>query len=326
MSGAAAAGLLPGLAKAAASDSWQAEFAAALGKNPYLEGWRGTAQETLSASNLPIEGKLPAGLRGVFYRNGPARHEVGGLRYHHWFDGDGMVQSFRFTDQGISHLGRFVRTEKYAAELAAGRALRHGFGTQVPNAQPTVNPDFLNVANISILPHHGELLALWEGGSAYKLDPETLDTLGIKVWRPDLKGVPFSAHPKVDPNGTLWNFGRDSINSRLVLYQISRSGEVLKVGLVQGSEIGMEHDFAVTSRHMLFLLAPLRFSKDRAAQGASFLDSHEWVDGRAMRVLAIDKNDLATTQIFELPAGFMFHFGNAWEDAAGVIRFDYVRY
>lgn len=57
---------------------------------------------------------VAAGCR--YFRVWPACHTHGGMRYHYWFDGDGMVQAFRFRGTGVSRLGRFVRTKKYAAE------------------------------------------------------------------------------------------------------------------------------------------------------------------------------------------------------------------
>src|SRR4051812_26731055 len=65
-------------------------------------GFRSLDSEQLRTPALAVEGALPKALRGVLYRNGAARHERAGMRYHHWFDGDGMVQAYRFTDQGIS--------------------------------------------------------------------------------------------------------------------------------------------------------------------------------------------------------------------------------
>lgn len=44
--------------------------------------------------------------------------------------------------------------------------------------QPISSPDSLNAANTSVLATGGELLALWEGGSAYRLAPDSLETLG----------------------------------------------------------------------------------------------------------------------------------------------------
>src|SRR5262245_32438884 len=114
----ALAGLLPsGLAQALrSSEAWQQAPAAALAQHPWLRGWQAVANETLQTPWLELQGRVPAGLHGTLYRNGPARHELGGERYHHWFDGDGMVQAFRFTPHGVSHQGRFVRTAKYVQE------------------------------------------------------------------------------------------------------------------------------------------------------------------------------------------------------------------
>jgi carotenoid cleavage dioxygenase len=44
-----------------------------------------------------------------------------------------------------------------------------------------------------------------------------------------------------------------------------------------------------------------------------------------MRVLTIDKDDWSKRRFYELDSGFVFHFGNAWEDAQGVIRLSYMR-
>jgi carotenoid cleavage dioxygenase-like enzyme len=47
-----------------------------------------------------------------------------------------------------------------------------------------------------------------------------------------------------------------------------------------------------------------------------------------MRALVIDKQDWARRQLIELPTGFLFHLGNAWEEDTAngtVIHLDYVR-
>ena len=75
-----------GSAFSAARDEWATAFRAALRVKPYLLGWLGTQEARLETPQLAIEGQWPAALRGTFYRNGPARHEVGGMRYHHWFE------------------------------------------------------------------------------------------------------------------------------------------------------------------------------------------------------------------------------------------------
>lgn len=287
--------------------------------------YRSAQAETLSTPQLALSGRIPARLRGTLFRNGPARHDLGGRRYRHWFDGDGMIQAFRFSDSGVSHVGKFVRTAKFAAETAAGRFLYSAFGTRFDDARAPGSPDEVNAANTSVLPFAGELLALWEGGSAYQLDPASLATVGPKVWRSDLKGMPFSAHPRVEPDGTLWNFG--VVNGRgLVLYQVSPGGQLVKADLVPVDAVPMVHDFAITERSLVFLLPPLVLDPEKSAAGASFLDSHVWNPQQPMRVLVLDKSNWSKRRWYELPAGFLFHLGNAWEDETGVIRLDYMRY
>ena len=134
-------------------DAWREAFDSALPQHPWLLGFKGTQELALGPVDLEIEGRLPQGLGGTLYRNGPAHHEVYGLRYHHWFDGDGMVQAFRFKDGTLSHRGRLVATQKFLAEQFEGRALYPTFGTNPPNPRPITSPDALNVANISVLPH-----------------------------------------------------------------------------------------------------------------------------------------------------------------------------
>jgi all-trans-8'-apo-beta-carotenal 15,15'-oxygenase len=321
-----AGALALGHAQAADStaDAYAAAFAAQRAGTPWLMGYEGL-QADVPPMALRLHGRIPAGMRGAFYRNGPARHELGGLRYHHWFDGDGMLQKYEIGERGISHRGRFVHTPKFDADSAAGRPVRAAFGTQPPGAEPVSSPDAINVANTSVVSHAGELMALWEGGSATRMDPATLDTRGLKVWSPEYAGMPFSAHPKIEPDGTLWNFGVSSAMGLLSIYRVAPSGELAQAVTIKVPEMPMVHDFAVTRRHLVFLLPPLVFDRDRARAGETFLDSHVWKPQLGLRVLVLPKDRLDQPQWLELPAGFVFHLGNAWEDQDGVIRLDYIR-
>ncbi len=76
---------------------------------------------TLETADIPLRGRLPEGLRGTLYRNGPARFKLGSSRYRHWFDGDGMVQAFHLGQGQPSHRGVLLRTPKLLQEEAAGR-------------------------------------------------------------------------------------------------------------------------------------------------------------------------------------------------------------
>ena len=42
-----------------------------------------------------------------------------------------------------------------------------------------------------------------------------------------------------------------------------------------------------------------------------------------LRVLTVDKGDWAQRKFYELPTGFLFHLGNAREEAGGTIHLDW---
>jgi all-trans-8'-apo-beta-carotenal 15,15'-oxygenase len=304
-----------------------AAFAAARAKQPWTLAFASQGAD-LEPLALALHGRLPRGLAGAFYRNGPARHELGGQRYRHWFDGDGALQRYDLGLGGrntITHRLRFVRTPKFEADSAAGRPVRAAFATHPPGMEPVRSADSINVANTSVAHHGGRLLALWEGGSAFELDPQTLATRGAHAWSPELAGMPFSAHPRIEPDGTMWNFGVTSAAGALTLYRIGRNGALQQTATLRVPDITMVHDFAVTERHLVFLLPPYVFEGQRWRDGATFFDSHVWRPDLGLRVMVLDKADLqAAPRWFTLPPGFVFHLGNACEEG-GVIRLDCMR-
>lgn len=317
--------LLPLLTRADTNESWQNQFQNAT--VPWKAAFA-TLPGDLPLAAAKVRGRFPDAVAGTLYRIGPAGHDLGVERYHHWFDGDGMAHRFVVRGDEVHHQGRFVATHKRVAEQRAGRRLAEGFGTTFPGIEPATSPDSMNVANINVLPIGGELLALWEGGSATRLDPRTLETRGLKTWRSDLAGVPFSAHPRTDPDGTVWNFGVSSGNGLLVLYEIAPEGALRRAEALPIADLPMIHDFAVTDSHLVFLMPPLVYDVQRKTAGASFLDSHVWRPELGMRALVIDKKDWKRQQTFVLPSGFLFHLGNAWEEktaSGAVIHLDYAR-
>uniref|UniRef100_UPI0025BCCCBF carotenoid oxygenase family protein n=1 Tax=Maricaulis sp. TaxID=1486257 RepID=UPI0025BCCCBF len=311
---------MPGLAFASRdTDPVHEAFEAATLQDPWTLGFTDAPASGLDGVAERIHGRLPDGLAGMLYRNGPARFSRDGWRYRHWFDGDGMVNAWRLAPgEPVSHRSRFVETRKWLAEEEAGRFLMPTFGSMPPAGQGMRGPDDMNAANTSVMMLDGQLMALWEGGSAWQLDPETLASQGPKNWGEDLAGLPFSAHPKVDPDGTVWNFGQAPAQEALVVWQVGADGTLQRAELIGDVPGGMIHDFAVTDRSLLFLVGNLRW--DRAQ--LPYLDSFRWDDSRAMRVIAIDKADWSQRRTWDLPPGFLFHIGGAWEDADGTLHVD----
>lgn len=310
--GGSAAILLNPILSSAAADASTAPWSAA---------FNGVTSD-LAELELKVQGKIPEACYGTLYRNGPALFERDGQRYSHWFDPDGMIQSFQISDKGISHRGRFVRTEKFKREEDAGRFLFDGAGSAIEGSFPSRNNDDGNVANTNIQPFQGELLALWEGGSAHRVDPDSLNTLGKKSWRDDLNGVPFSAHPRIDDRGDMWNIGSMPMpgNPALVLYHIGKGGDLKKVQVHRLEFGGYQHDFVLTPNYLIALN-----SSAVAHHGDRFVDMFQWEENRPSQLMVFDKNDLSLVKTIEVPAAFVFHFGNAWE-SGGKINFTASQY
>ncbi|MCC5886582.1 MAG: carotenoid oxygenase family protein [Gammaproteobacteria bacterium] len=322
---AAALAPLAGRVGAGVSDPWSAAFAAALEERPWLLGYLGCEDRDYAAT-AQVEGAWPAALAGRLYRNGAGLHEFGDWRYRHLFDGDGLVQSWHFPGGGdggqVRHHARLVATRKLTRERAAGRRLLPAFGSLPPAVEGITGADDLNVANISVLPRKEGLLALWEAGSPWALDSDTLATRGPVTFSPQTRGLPFSAHPRLEPDGQLWNFGYVTGADKLVLWHFGADERLRRCVVRDVPRIGIPHDFMVTARYLLIVLPPLAVAAD--GEGA-LIDRLQWEPQRATRVLVIRKSDLEVEAELELPAQWIFHHGNAFEDGSGVIRFESAR-
>ncbi len=306
-------------------------FDASAAREPWRLPLKGVDDITGSrdCAALTLSGRWPEALRGRFYRNGPAWYERGGKRYRHWFDGDGMVQQFSITGPAgapvVAHRGRLVGTAKLRAEQAAGRFLVSAFGTAIPHdgRTPLQGPDSFNTANTNAIEHAGLVLALWEGGSAHALDPADLQTRGPVTWGEGLAQMPFSAHPKVDPQGQLWNIG--TAGQRLVVWHIDAQGRLVsaRVGELPLAH-AMVHDMAVTANHIVVPIPPVTLHFDRLLNGGEPADALRFHAGQPLRVLVMHKADITQRRVFELPPQMVFHVGNAFEAADGAIELSFI--
>jgi all-trans-8'-apo-beta-carotenal 15,15'-oxygenase len=298
-------------------------FANNLTQQPLLSPFKGVDDHTgdLDCAALLLRGRWPTELRGRFYRNGPAVMQRGDERYHHWFDGDGMVQQFTLGNGSISHKGRLVRTSKLQAEQQAGRFLFSALGTHIEGRATGSGPDAFNTANTNALEHAGRVLAMWEGGSAYAMSPKDLSTQGPVTWRKDLQQMPFSAHPKVDASGNLWNIG--TAGKHLIAWHINPQGELSKVQIGESPYPGgMVHDMAITPRYLVVPLPPVTLNFEHSVGDGPRRFALK--AGEPLRVLVMDKNDIQKRRVFEVPAQMLFHVGNAHEEPNGDVVLSFV--
>jgi all-trans-8'-apo-beta-carotenal 15,15'-oxygenase len=269
-------------------------------------------QETLAL----VSGKVPAGLNTTLYRNGPAKFRRGTSASGHWFDGDGLVRKFRVQDGKATLAARFVDTPKRRLETKLNAIVQPGFGSPRRAGAVVNGPDDTNAANTSVLMSGGHLLALWEGGSPVMIDPETLETKGFKTYRRDLKQMPFLAHPRIEPDGTVWNLGGNGEST--FVWKLNPDGSLAKAEMIALDRKSYFHDFTATARHLIIVLQPWVQEEFKFPLSTGMV----WRPELGTRVLVIDKGDFSKRRTFELPAFSFFHLADGWEEKDGTIHFD----
>lgn len=263
-----------------------------------------------------LHGRAPAGLEGALFRNGPGQFRRPGGSATHWFDGDGLMRRFRLADGQATLAARFADTPKRRHEAALDAVVTPGFGTRGDARAQVGAPDDANSANTAVMAAGGAIWALWEGGSPLAMDPDTLATRDFVTLRPDLKGMPFQAHPRIDPNGDIWNIGL--AGGRAIVWRLRLDGTLVSAEVLDLPRASYMHDFTATRRHLVFVLQPWIF----VGGSLPYVTALDWRPALGTQVLVVDKDDLSRRRLFELPAFAHFHLGDAWEEADGTIRFD----
>ena len=281
-----------------------------------------------------IEGTIPADLEGTLFRNGPGLLDIGDQSVHHPFDGDGMITSISIS-QGKAHFrNRFVRTEGYVKEQAAGKPLYRGvFGTQKPGG-PLANAFDLrlkNIANTNVIYWGGKLLALWEAAEPHQLDPNTLETLGLDYLNGVLKpGEAFSAHPRIDPGRDrdrtgvsgraadqprLINFGvKTGLSSTITLYEFDLKGRLANTHRHNIPGFAFLHDFAITPNYCIFFQNPVSFNPLPYLVGTKgAAECIQFNAKQPTRAIIIPRDGTRSIQTIDLQPCFVFHHANAFE-------------
>ena len=202
-----------------------------LEKSYALKDWQGGYESLTQEYDYwidDIEGEIPPELAGTLFRNGAGLLDINGERLHHPFDGDGMISRITFINGRAHFRNRFVQTPGYLAEQKAGKILYRGvFGTQKSGGWLANIFDFKlkNIANTNVIYWGKKLLALWEAAEPYLLNPQTLETLGNEYFNCVLsKGEAFSAHPRIDPNGTLVNFAiKPGLSTTITIFELNKN-------------------------------------------------------------------------------------------------------
>jgi hypothetical protein len=266
-----------------------------------------------------VEGVVPEDLVGTLYRNGPGLFGRGLERSQHVLDADGLVYSITFppgdNERTFTFRSRFVETNEFKEEREADRFLyRSTFGTgpaaffdNAPknglNGEPPRRSvlsrvigmggklDVKNSANTQVISFGGKVLALFEAGLPYALDPETLETIGedtmegtlkhglpvkfgegsfLENYAPDfLGGDAHTAHPNVCPktrNLVGWHWAQQIPSSKgmkITMTEWSPDGFTAvasKTYQLPGCELA-PHDMAMTENYVVLKVNALTMNQ-----------------------------------------------------------------
>lgn len=271
----------------------------------HMTGHFAPVPDEIEATDLPVEGAIPPELTGRYFRNGP--NPLPGEVSPHWFMGHGMLHGVRLRGGRAEwYRNRWVRTG-----ALEGRSM---FGPEGIDLS-------VGVANTHVVAHAGRIMALVESSHPHVVTPD-LDTVGPCDFGGRLTTA-MTAHPKTDPvTGELHFFGYGVMPPYLTYHRLSADGELVTSADIAVPGPTMNHDFAITDRHAVFLDLPITFSMERLAQGMPFA----WDDayGARMGVMPLDRPGEVTW--FDVEPNFTFHIGNAHTDAAGRVVVDGARY
>jgi len=280
--------------------------------NPNLHGGWEPVRKELVDDKLKVIGELPRDLNGLLVRNGPSA-QFEPIGQYHWYDGDGMLQSVRFQDGHATFRNRWVRTEGWQKERAAGHALYPGLKSRMPEG--ALPDDVLkNTSNTDVKFHNGKLLSMWyRGGAIYQCDPQTLETFGKLEPDPRLAGLQISAHSKVDARTDECLFFAYGNRHPYMHYGVIDAGGKLQTLIpVELPGPRLPHDMAITANYTVLHDFPLINNPQALAAGRYALEfKTDWPS----RFAVVPRHGSADQiQWFEASPRYMLHVVNAWEE------------
>ncbi|MFZ1128204.1 carotenoid oxygenase family protein [Methanoregula sp.] len=290
---------------------------------------------------LNIRGDIPGWLKGNFLRNGPARFCAGTSIMNHWFDGYALLHRFRIHDGGVTYRNRFLESEDFRRDKAAGRVLGPQWGT-LPDPRESALTKFFSAfrqktpdnTNVNIFRLGTSMLALSDFSTMVEFDPETLATKGTFRFA-DVFGPKFmlsAAHPSVDPEtAEIFN----------VLEPPGRTGNVYVYRLRSGSpnrEVLCSiriprpvyfHSIALTRNYVIVIEQPLQLDVlgliFARLYNRPYIENFHWEPKIGNRYHICDRRT-GQVQTITGPAFFFFHTVNAFQPDDQTIVIDLCRF
>ncbi len=286
---------------------------------PYLSGaWTPVADEVDAEDLDVVSGAIPHDLDGTYFRNAQNQlHEPPG-RFHP-FDGDGMIHAITFKDGKARYRNRWVRTQGFNEEQVAGRSLFGGLMEPPGLAQRRTrctHPGLKDASSTDVVVHAGKVLTTYyQCGEAYRLDPDSLETLGIDAWTP-LDGV--SAHPKVDEHTGELLFFNYSLRAPYMHYGVvDKTNKLVHYMPVELPGPRLPHDMTFTQNYAIMADLPVYWDPELLKKDVYAVRFFKKQNTR----FAIVPRRGSPDQIkwFEAAPTYVLHWLNAYEEGDEIV-------
>jgi carotenoid cleavage dioxygenase-like enzyme len=289
----------------------------------FARGFHSQERETAPVL-LDTAGTIPDWLDGRLLRTGPARFEVGGQRYRHWFDGLAMLHRFQFGGGKVEYASRFLESRSAKEAAQRQKIARNELGTDpvldpLERATAMFAPKPSDNGNVAVLEHRGQAYAFAETPLWVEIDPRTLQTLCTREPNDGVAGQLSTAHPLVDRGrvfGHVTDFGE---RGGYTLWSMDQS-ERRRLCTLRYELASYVHSFGMTERYLVFVEYPFGVRPiDLKFRKKPFIENYRWQPERGARFYVIDKNDGRVVIERETDAFFAFHHVNAWEEGDEVV-------
>ncbi len=287
-----------------------------------------TLQREHGFEPLRVVGEVPRDLAGTLYRASPSVFESFGRPYSHPFEADGGLTAVRFPGKGWTPSGatRLVQSDGLLAEREAGKPLYSSPAPWWRRVLSGLRQDVKNTGNTAVLHWQGRLFALMEACPPTEFDAN-LATIG-ETRLDGLVAQAFTAHPhRVPARRATYAFGLNyGKTTRIDLYELPDVGAPSLKTSIPLSFPTLVHDFAVTAKHAVFLVAPAPLVMWRAVlRIGGFSDFVSWEPDRGGMVLVVPLDDPDRVRRVEVEPFWVWHFGGCWEDRDEIVV-DMARY
>uniref|UniRef100_A0AAY3ZV45 Retinoid isomerohydrolase n=1 Tax=Denticeps clupeoides TaxID=299321 RepID=A0AAY3ZV45_9TELE len=308
-----------------------------------------TADEIGEPLPATITGRIPSFLRGSLLRLGPGLFEVGSEPFLHLFDGQAMIHKFDFNNGQVTYLRKFVKTDAYVRAMVEKRVVITEFGTiAYPDPCKNIFSRFFSYFKgveitdnclVNVYPIGEDFYAVTETNYMTKVNVDTLETLK-KVDMCDyvnINGV--TAHPHIEPDGTVYNIGNCMGKGASLAYNIVRipptqkdksdpiekSRVVVQFPSAERFKPSYVHSFGMTENHFVFVETPvkinlLKFLGAWSVRGTNYMDCFESDEekGTWLHLAKKDPGEYIDLK-FRTSSMGLFHHINCYEDQGFVV-------